>query len=1198
MQANARNRRLWRAGCQPRLRGANVHPRPLTLRSRFSLDARRTRPRKPSSIGTDLITFHLISSELLVARTALSTALSDLYTSEGNPFLRHAEMFCSHLDSSFHPEKVEYASRLKKAGSASRKQYEGRFEMLDKIVNFADTFPAKSKRKERVEEQMVTEINSFNAQRLDVMDVLLAQMMDSEHKLGLTLQIDPMSLPLVAEAKNLVDSRRENFSPKMNMSLKHLLTNPTSIEYLKCFFRRRKMVEGLQFWLEVQKYKQLGEQPLLLEIGARFIYDLYVAEGGLRQVNLASEDADPIHTAMEHAAGINTRRGVATGFDSGSNELPLSPKSSSGHNVTFATFATAKSKPSLMSSAGSNSSTGGTKSSKLTSSTPTSASNKTNDPSVFKRRSKKAQNPTTHSFAVETPNSSAEIIDSVSDSNPSSPITSPRSGSVPLSHRSSASASSSPSATPRASVAATPAKSILSTSSSAEPSPSQPPQSSSLGPTSSIYAPKSLVLPLPQSSHYTSTLFDAAARSIATLLEDNLDGFHTSTYYRQMMLHFRTLRSYQEFVADVGGGAKGAALLLNVSGRKSSPAPLGSSALAALLTPGALTNSTSGVPSSATPTASAAAVTSDLASTGRHHNNHEGDLYGAHDQHVNSELITETIDVYRTISLPTLTVTCLCPGSVDVLGGCLDGSIIVVKLDKQGVELESAEVIPPGVIEGRILSIFRHAPSEVFILTDRGKVLLLDLNKKKAILKITKGDPFATGLLRLDSNRIWISYGKTVQDWQWNTKKKKFVAISTKELPKNVTSMVRIENSVWVGDELGGVTRLNISTLQPLGERIRVAQSSSVHLIHRSEYSTRLKNFTSNTVRVWVGCRDGALNVYDPDGNLVSRQDMSIHDLPIVGAANLERHVVLGSEDGSLTVWKPDTLELEERVGKVHKDSISAICCNSDQKLIYTAGLDRLLATWQSRLVPRQVTSKLSQIPHTAISLTKKAVRTHRPRTNTLDGQLDHFSARQTAKSLSSPVSSPLAQAALVSSAPDSYSEELSSDEAFASAVGSGSFHLADVSPLRTAPDLSSPLSASPNSYHIGSLPSPSALSGGSSPVFFGAPSSQSYNVTVDSLLQMSKHPEEAHIMFGNKNASGRPGTILPLYLPSTAPAEAEMDGDIESPRQHLHRPRLPSVTEDYPSSTENSTGTKTHYLSARSNGSIASNSSSLDAHH
>lgn len=1087
------------------------------------------------------------------------------------------------------PEKVEYASRLKKAGNASRKEYDSRFDMLDKIVAFADAFPSKSKRKERVEEAMVTELSSFNAQRLDVMDVLLAQLMDSEHKLGLTLQLDSMSLPMVAEAKNLVDARRENFTPKMNRSLKHLLTNPTSIEYLKCFFRRRKMVEGLQFWLEVQKYRQLGEQPILLEVGARFIYDLYVSEGGIRQVNLASEDADPIHAAFEQAAGVNTRRGIATGFDTGSSDSAFSPLSPRLNAPGIATLATAKSKPSLMSSANSQgSNNAGGKSPKLFSSSP--ATSKPSEPGVFKRRSKRS-----NVAQLETPGTSNEMYEasSISDSNPSSPVTSPRSGSV-LSNKSSPSTSSSPSATPRTSASTTPSRSALASGSS-EPSPS------------TINPAKSLKLPTQPTSYYTHTMFDSAARSIAMLLEDNLDGFHTSVYYRQMMSHFRPLRSFQEFVADVGGapGSKGGALsVLNVSGRKSSPAPLGASALAALLTPGHHTATHIGAGSMVS--ANAAAATSDAAHTGKHHNRHEGDLYGGSSED-HSDLVTETIDVYRTLSLPSLTVTCLCPGAVDVLGGCLDGSIIVLKLDKQGVEMESAELVPPGVVEGRILNIFRHAPSEVFILTDRGKVILLDLNKKKPILKITKGDPFATGLLRLDVNRVWISYGKTVQDWQWNTKKKKYVAMSTKELPKNITSMVRIENSVWVGDELGGLTRLNIATLQPLGERIRVSQSSPVHFIHRSEYSTRLKNFTSTTVRVWVACRDGALNIYDPDGNFVLKQDMSVHDLPIVGAANLERHVVLGSEDGSLSVWRPDTMELEERVGKVHKDSISAICCNSDQKLVYTAGLDRLLGTWQSRALPRQ--SKFAQIPHTAVSLTKKAVRGHRPRTASDAGvhseSLRAAAAVATAMSLGSPpIASPLAQVSMLSDANDSsMSGDLSSEDAFASAVGSGSFHLNDISPLRTAPDLSSPMSTSPGSFHIGSLPSPTALSGGSSPVFMMGAPSRSYNVTLDSLLQVSKHPEDTQIFFGNRSGSGgatrsgsggRNFTVGALYLPSATPSEAETD--LELPRQRLHRPRLTSVTEDYPSSTENSGGTRSHYLSARSNESAASNSS-IDTH-
>lgn len=1098
-------------------------------------------------------------------------------------------MFCTHLDSSMNPEKVEYASRLKKAGNASRKEYDSRFDMLDKIVAFADAFPSKSKRKERVEEAMVTELSGFNAQRLDVMDVLLAQLMDSEHKLGLTLQLDSMSLPMIAEAKNLVDARRENFTPKMNRSLKHLLTNPTSIEYLKCFFRRRQMVEGLQFWLEVQKYRQLGDQPILLEVGARFIYDLYVSDGGFRQVNLASEDADPIHAIMEQAAGINTRRGVATGFDTGSSEAfsPLSPRSNA---PGVATLATAKSKPSLMSSANSQgSNSAGSKSLKLFSSSP--ATSKSGEPAgVFKRRSKR-----NNIAQLETPGTSNEMYEgsSISDSNPSSPVTSPRSGSIPLSNKSSPSSSSSPSATPRTSASTTPSRSTMAPGSS-EPSPSTNPA-------------KSLKLPAQPTSYYTHTLFDSAARSIQSLLEDNLDGFHTSKYYRQMMSHFRPLRSFQEFVADVGGapGNKGGALsVLNVSGRKSSPAPLGASALAALLTPGHHTANHIGAGSMVS--ANAAAATSDAGQTGKHHNRHEGDLYGGSSED-HSDLVTETIDVYRTLSLPSLTITCLCPGTVDVLGGCLDGSIIVLKLDKQGVELESAELVPPGVIEGRILNIFRHAPSEVFILTDRGRVILLDLIKKKPILKITKGDPFATGLLRLDVNRVWISYGKTVQDWQWNTKKKKYVAMSTKELPKTITSMVRIENSVWVGDELGGLTRLNIATLQPLGERIRVSQSSPVHFIHRSEYSTRLKNFTSTTVRVWVACRDGSLNIYDPDGNFVLKQDMSVHDLPIVGAANLERHVVLGSEDGSLSVWRPDTMELEERVGKVHKDSISAICCNSDQKLVYTAGLDRLLGTWQSRILPRQPNTKMAQIPHTAVSLTKKAVRGHRPRTASDAGvhTSESYRAAVTAMSLGSPpITSPLAQVSMLSDAPDSsMSGDLSSEDAFASAVGSGSFHLNDVSPLRTAHDLSSPLSTSPASFHIGSLPSPTALSGGSSPVFMMGAPSRSYNVTVDSLLQVSKHPEDTQIFFGHRSGSGgtarsgsggRNFTVGALYLPSATPSEAETD--LESPKQRLHRPRLASVTEDYPSSTENSVGTRSHYLSARSNESAASNSS-IDTH-
>lgn len=361
--------------------------------------------------------------ELVTARNTLASVLEEVYTNEGNPFFKHAMVFCDHLSASSHPDQVDFVSKLKKSSNTCRKQYDARFEMMDNILAFSDVFPSKSKRKDKVTEQAVSELAAFDEQRLDPLDSLLVQAIDSEHKLGLSLQVEEENISLIAEAKNLEEARQEKFSPKLHMSLKHLLTNPTSIEYLKCFFKKRKMAEGLQFWLEVQKFKQL-DGPLM-EAGARFIYDLYIGDNGTRQVNLSSEHSDPIRKAIK---------------------------------------------------------------------------------------------------------------------NP------------------------------------------------------------------------------------TRTIFDGAAKSIASLLEDNLDGFHSSSYYRQMLAHFQPLRSFQEFVADVGGppaSAKTAttnssAHKTHLGARSVSPPVL----MAFRANPLNLLQSSSAEPTMLTP-----------------------------------NLMSETIDIHRTISMPALTVS-------------------------------------------------------------------------------------------------------------------------------------------------------------------------------------------------------------------------------------------------------------------------------------------------------------------------------------------------------------------------------------------------------------------------------------------------------------------------------------------------------------------------------------------------------------
>lgn len=1395
----------------------------------------------------------------------LSVALGDLYIREGNPFLRHADMFREHLDTTESQERVEYVRRMKKAGNACRKEYDARFDMLDKIVSFSDAFPTKSKRKEKVEHQMIAELSSFNEQRLDVLDALLVQVMDSDHRLGLTLQLDSISLPMVAEAKNLVEARRENFSPKMNMSLKHLLTNPTSIEYLKCFFRRRQMVEGLQFWLEVQKYRQLGGEPLMMEAGARFIYELYIADGGARQVNLSDKDSDPIHKLIGSASGMPTRRGwissaetmvssphptnsqvnenadkdntsknsvsatnrspnTSKGFLAASNngasgaENSLdffsvsgspaedaasnpgaSPRSASNttmptksprsYSVTAAAAeavaaaeaaknasstkpaspllgrAMRASSPTPKESRGSKESlktshkeanvkdapaeknssertTARPRSHSKTPSTPSSpviSSQKAHERSVspqregnkdthdkdttsektskseiskshskqlsmassppsspqtalarstspgktsprqstspqisskanaLKRRSKKSSRgalPTTPPPpSGENATSSTPASDSIqttrrtsapsltgainasgtanshSSSGASSPMPSPRSGSL-----NNLSNSSSPAETPRShAVTSTPSQNTTTTS-FLEPSPTH--TAVKRGANASPPPPLlGLLASNSQNIIYPLTLFDGAAKSIAALLEDNLDGFHTSPYYRQMMMHFRPLRSFQEFVADVGG-AKGSAIAtaITLTSRKSAPpGTAGTSKMSGghmgIPIPayhhhqlggvsGGVSPSTSSMNS---PTAHGAAAKSDSSSIGRHHNHHDDDLYAS--ATVSDDAVqytTDTLDVYRTVSLPTLTVSCLSPGPVDVLGGCLDGSIIVLKLDKQGVELESSEVVAPGIIEGRVMSMYRHSPTEVFLLTDRGRILLFDLTKKKVTLKLTKGTSFATGFLRIDANRLWVACDKTVQDWQWNSKKKKYIPVTTREMSRAVTSMLRVENSVWIGDELGGLTRLNLSTLQPLsGDRVRVSQSSPVHFIHKSEYSTKLKDFISTTTRVWVASRDGAMNVFETDGTLVQRQDMSVHDLPIIGAANMERHLVLGSEDGSLSVWKPDTLELEERVGKVHKDSISAICCNADQKLLYTAGVDRLIATWQSR---RTVHPKgAAPIPHTAVSLTKKASRGGRAKSlidgmnplllagankdntssaNSFGDKHNALSFAQSPKVVQSPIS--------MSSAIHGSSENSSRGNSARNSVESLDELAAqnqDADPFSLAAFTSSTHADNPSQGHSSRHAHSHAhnLSGAqtsphhhpsSSSLYSTSPPSRSFTVTVDSLLQLSKHPEDGDSMVSNVASHSSHTKALPtsLRFPShgssvSPPASPNSDHEAEadSPRRHPSRgrPRHGSSTEQdqlSPSST-NSFSKSLH--SARSQGSSTSSNAS-----
>jgi hypothetical protein len=762
---------------------------------------------------------------------------------------------------------------------------------LDKIVSFGDGFASKSKRKEKVTNEVVAELNAFDQQRLDALDTLLVAAMDSEHKLGLALQLPEDAMPLIAEAKNLDEARQENFSPKLNMSLKHLLTNPNSIEYLKCFFRKRQMVEGLQFWLEVQKFKQL-DAPLV-DAGARFIYELYVQDGGARQVNLASEDSDPIH--------------------------------------------------------------------------------------------KNIKNP-------------------------------------------------------------------------------------------------------------TRTIFDSAAKNIATLLEDNLDGFHSSVYYRQMLAHFQPLRSFQEFVADVGGPPNASkASSGGNSGRKSHHQH----------------HHAGGTTSGAPPT---------LMSLRNSIQGSNPDLLGskaddADDEATEIPLISQVLDIHRTISLPELTVSCMTPGPNDVLCGCLDGSIISLKYDKQATSLESTEVVPSGAIEGKILTIIRHSPAELFVLTDRGRVFIYDLTKKKATVKVTKGDPFATGLLRIDSNRIWICFGKTIQDWHWNTKKKKYTAITTRELPRAITSMVRIENTVWVGDELGGVTRLHLSTLHPLNERLRISTSSPVHFIHKSEFTRHLKDFTSTTARVWVSCRDSVTHVYDSDGNLVQRQDTSVHDLPIIGAANLERHVVLASEDGSLSVWHSESLTLVERIGRIHKDSISAIAANADQKLVYTAGLDRLIATWGTKNPVDTPSSNATTLPTTTASAANSKASTI-PSVNAANAAIKRKQSR---------------------------------------GASGRSKSLLDSSPLQAlaSQNLDDPLNPDQDDD--------------SSPAFSPG---RSFTVTVDSLLQLSRHPEEASSLTTHRGLGS---------------SSATDENDYEFQR-HTRGSR---------NSSTDSFGKRVHPDSARSNGSNASGHSS-----
>lgn len=273
-----------------------------------------------------------------------------------------------------------------------------------------------------------------------------------------------------------------------------------------------------------------------------------------------------------------------------------------------------------------------------------------------------------------------------------------------------------------------------------------------------------------------------------------------------------------------------------------------------------------------------------------------------------------------------------------------------------------------------VVTMMRLSPAEVLTLGEEGVVKVWDTAKGKVLAKVGgKNNAFYSVVQKTGDCSFWAASAKSVTAFSY--KKKKITADLTRDVGRTVTSMLRVQNVVWIGDGDGGLSRWNMQTAQPIGQRIR-EQGRAVHALQKVETTANKGGFSSASRYVWAAARDCTICIYSEDLVLLRKITVGT-SLPVTEVILADSYVATSSEDHNVVLWSkelpaegspssPNGADmLVERMPALHKDAVNSICYAEDVEQLWCAASDRVIAVWnrtlkKGKLAPERSGSSLA----------------------------------------------------------------------------------------------------------------------------------------------------------------------------------------------------------------------------------------------
>lgn len=294
-------------------------------------------------------------------------------------------------------------------------------------------------------------------------------------------------------------------------------------------------------------------------------------------------------------------------------------------------------------------------------------------------------------------------------------------------------------------------------------------------------------------------------------------------------------------------------------------------------------------------------------------------------------------------------ITCIISYSDDNWCGCSDGTILLIKQNVSD-EFKFIPLNLPSPVEGSIKSIIKKN-EDILILTENGNIILFEIERNK-ISKFGNSENFYNFILKLGNNSILLFSQKSVEEWVWNDKKKKFLIFKTKNFVKIISSVLLIKSCIWIGDQEGGITIIDIQSLNEIKKRILISQSPVIFL-------TKI-NLNVRTRNILASCSNGMNFTIDENALQVNLIETNMHNLPVVCSCDFNNYVILGSEDSSFSIWDKKSFDFNSKVENIHNDSISCVSTSSDNNYLFVASQDKTLSIWRKK-------DEVLQLNHTKI---------------------------------------------------------------------------------------------------------------------------------------------------------------------------------------------------------------------------------------